>query len=251
MADKHVTPREFRNTVAKELDQLGALLVSEQICVDASPLHGASSKCQSYSGDQWGYDFAGLTLQVGDSVKCVPTHITKFTCRLDVLVMGSVKKLPPQADPLEQLQVQIELRADNKKNPSSPFLQAWHFDRHPGPCAAPKTAHPRYHLSVGGNRIKAYLSQLGKPHFDGVLLLDSPRLSHPPLDGILAIDFVLSHFSGSDWRRLSQLPAYQRIVSNSVARLWQPYAHALCVHWSTDHAAKKVWPIAELWPTVV
>ena len=49
---------------------------------------------------RWGYDFAGLTLQVGDSVKCIPTHVTKFTCRLDVLVEGSVKKLPPQGDPV-------------------------------------------------------------------------------------------------------------------------------------------------------
>lgn len=251
MAEKRLTAKDLRTKVAKDLEQFAIILQAEGICADVSEFFRASSICQSYPGDKWGYSISGLTLQVGDSVKCIPTHIKKFTCRLDVLVEGSSGSFPPQSDPLQKNQVQIELRAENGRNRAMPFLQAWHFDRHPGSCSSPKTAHPRYHFSSGGNRIKAYLGQIGKAHFDGVLLLDSPRLAHPPLDGILAVDFILSHFSGTDWRRLSQLPDYQRIVSCSLSMLWQPYALALFAHWSTDYAAKAVWPIAELWPAVI
>ncbi len=250
MADKDLTAKQFRTKIALELEQFAAVLLAERICADASEFYRASSVCQSHTGDKWGYSISAVTLQVGDSVKCIPTHVRKFSCRLDVAVEGSWRKMPPQSDPLEKNQVQIELRAENRKNPGMPFFQAWHFDRHPSSCSVPKTAHPRYHFSVGGHRVKAYLKQIGKTHFDGVLLLDSPRLTHPPLDAILAIDFVLSHFSGTDWRRLSQHPDYQRLVSSSLSRLWQPYALALCAHWSTDHAAKAIWPIAELWPPV-
>lgn len=253
MPDEGLTPKQLRSRIALELQEFANILLGEGICADPSPLSFASNSCRGLTGDRWGYSFSGLTLFVGDGVKCIPTPISDFVCRLDVKVEGVCGEAPPQSDPLREHQVEIELKAPNKAKPAIPFLQAWHFDRHPGNCSppsGPKPAHPRYHFSFGGNRIKAHLLAIGMPYFEGLLLLNSPRLTHPPLDGVLAVDFVLSHFAGPKWRILSQQPAYRRIVSNSQELLWKPYALALNAHWSTDHASKRIWPIGELWPQV-
>ena len=247
MPDKKLSPSQLRSRIARELERFAEILVSETICTDPGPLFGASSDCRDYSGDKWGYSISGLTLHVGQDVECIPTSISSFTCRLDVEVEGLARTVAPQADPLDTHQVQIELKAPNDANPALSFLQAWHLDRHIGSCGDPKPAHPRYHLSFGGHRLEDHLP-VGRTFFDGILILDSPRLSHPPLDGVLAIDFVLSHFAGTTWRTLSEQPDYRRIINHSQELLWKPYALALYAHWSNDPASKKIWPIAELWP---
>lgn len=250
MPDKALSPSQLRSRIALELHQFAGILVGEGIITDPGPLFGASSGCHNHSGNQWGYSFSGLTLHVGEDVKCIPSFVSRFACRLDVEVEGSAQTTDPRADPLEKHQVQIELKAPNDADPSRSFLQAWHMDRHPDSPGTPKPAHPRYHLSFGGHRLEAHLSA-GKTFFEGILLLDSPRLSHPPLDGVLAIDFVLSHFAGTKWRTLFEQPDYRRIIIHSQELLWKPYALALYAHWSHDPASKKIWPIAELWPQVV
>ena len=237
--------------IARELEEFAGILVSHGICNDPGPFSSASNDCRNYPGNKWGYSLSALTLQVGQNVKCIPNHVSTFSCRLDVEVEGPTRTTSPQADPLSKHQVQIELKAPNKTNSAASFLQAWHFDRHPRSLSEPKPAHPRYHLSFGGNRVRDHLSAIGKPYFDGLLLIDSPRLTHPPFDGVLAVDFVLSNFAGTAWRTLSEQPDYRRIIIHSQEMLWKPYALALYAHWSTDPASKKIWPIAELWPHVV
>lgn len=51
--------------------------------------------------------------------------------------------------------------------------------------------HPHFHLTWGGDTMKG----LG---LGDVLLLPTPRISYPPLDIILGIDFVLSNFVKAD-----------------------------------------------------
>lgn len=246
MASKAPSPNQLRLRIARELEEFATILVNEGICTDSSPFSHGSNQCRSYSGNKWGYSISGVTLRVGQDVQCTPSSVSTFDCRLDVEVEGLTRAPAPQADPLEKHQVEIELKAPNEADPAMSYLQTWHLDRHLGSCGDPKPAHPRYHLSFGGYRLEAHLKAVGT--FGGLLLLDSPRLTHPPLDGVLAVDFVLSNFAGTKWRTLSESPVYRRIVTNSQTLLWKPYALALYAHWSTDAASKKVWPIAELWP---
>lgn len=232
-----------RKEIANGLRQFALILNGEGICLDTSPLDKASASCLTGSGDRWGYTMSGLTLRVGTDVKCKP-KVPDFDCRLDVNVEGfclqSVDK-----DPLRRHDVQIVLKALRKNGP--PVLQAWHFDRHIGPCSLPKPAHPRYHFSFGGRELDAHLQgACRKPHFDGLLLIDSPRLAHPPFDGILAIDFVLSSFAGTKWRLLRNRLDYQRIVSASQRRLWLPYVSVLYAH--LDATTASPWSAFEVWP---
>jgi len=187
-------------------------------------------------------------MHVGADVKCRPARIQKFECRLDVAVEGLC---PPtlQTDPLLLHQVDIELKAPGAAGKPS-FLQAWHFDRHIDEDGIPKPAHPRYHFTFGGKRLENHLDGFAKQHIDGILLLDSPRLAHPPFDGVLAIDFVLSNFAGAQWQTLRALPEYIRIITYAQERLWFPYVAALHAHWCGDAQAKKKWLAAKIWPHI-
>jgi len=232
-----------RREIANGLRQFALILNSEGICPDTSPLDKASAACLAGSGDRWGYAMTGLTLRVGTDVKCNP-QVPHFDCRLDVTVEGFCLASADK-DPLRRHDVQIVLKALRKVGP--PVLQAWHFDRHIGPCSLPKPAHPRYHFTFGGRELDAHVRGVcGKSDFDGLLLVDSPRLAHPPFDGVLAIDFVLSSFAGTRWRLLRSQGDYQRIVSASQKRLWVPYVNALAAHWDSSKTSQ--WSVLEVWP---
>ena len=63
------------------------------------------------------------------------------------------------------------------------------------------------------------------------LVIIVPRLVHPPLDGILAVDFVLSNYFGSQWANLCDEPEYQKIIRavqeeafGDIAFVWFPLA---------------------------
>ncbi len=76
----------------------------------------------------------------------------------------------------------------------------------------------------------------------GTLLLEAPRPALAPLDGILAIDFVLSHYHGTIWEDLRLMdPRYARLRAPSMRRYWGPYfrllANALEVEGAVEHGS--------------
>ena len=239
--------RAFRSTLGRDLDQFAEILVRNGVSNDPSPLHRASALCQSCHGDFWGYTLAGLILRGGRGVRCVP-DIKEFACRLDVFVGGHCNLDEICHDPLSRHEVQIEIKTAGELENS--FMQSWHFDRHQDDTDAtpPQAAHPRYHFTFGGRALQNHLNTCRRPHFDRVLLMDAPRLPHPPFDGILATDFLLSNFAALHWRKLRNIPEYQRIVAQAQRRLWRPYARALYEHWWGDTHSKSVWPTSQIWP---
>ncbi len=104
---------------------------------------------------------------------------------------------------------------------------SWHFDRHPDKKDDGKSeentdfVHPLYHVHFGGKEINEGQIQYGE-----VLILESPRLLHPPMDIVLAIDFVLGNFYSKSSGKVNELrdnPQYQKIVTKAKNRFWKPY----------------------------
>jgi hypothetical protein len=104
---------------------------------------------------------------------------------------------------------------------------SWHFDRHPDkksdgkPDKNPDFNHPLYHLHFGGKEINQ-----GQIEYGEVLLLESPRILHPPMDIVLAVDFVLGNFYSRSSGKVNELrdnPLYQKLVKNAQNRFWKPY----------------------------
>ncbi len=112
---------------------------------------------------------------------------------------------------------QISFRLRGKKGKRE-LVSAWHFDRHAYPPANNSPCHPTYHFQFGGRGLKDVADKI-----DGIIVLDTPRYFAPPMDPILAVDFLLSHFNGSMWHSLQNDVRYIGIVRRAQERLWKPY----------------------------
>lgn len=110
---------------------------------------------------------------------------------------------------------------------------SWHFDLHED-GNDPKFNHPLYHAHFGGKEINQ-----GQLKYGNVLIIESPRLLHPPMDIILAIDFVLGNFYSRNtckaYNTLLEAPLYHKMVKNSRERFWRPYFLGLASNFAVSH----------------
>lgn len=101
------------------------------------------------------------------------------------------------------------------------YMCSWHLDLDPG--TERRYMHPRYHLTYGGKNMRDELKQ-DKESFGKLLLMATPRIPMAPLDGILAIDFVLNHFYKNDMIiDVLNDSRYKEAVRASQTRIWGPY----------------------------
>lgn len=132
---------------------------------------------------------------------------------------------------VSRLNVDLEVNAISGSNRST--RSAWHLDYHIA-CGTENFSHPMYHFQFGGRKIRASVSN-PNAHFDtGELnLMESPRLMHPPMDIVLAIDFVFSNYLGKDqWKRLRADPRFCSIIERVQSEMWRPYFEHLASHYS-------------------
>jgi hypothetical protein len=242
----------LREDLATDLLNLGPILVDHGLCGDPGPLYRAASECLRCSGDDWRYSISGLILQVGDGIKGIPPLSAMLACRLDVTVVGLCSRNGQAGDPLRAHAVEIETKLVDSSGHT--HVQTWHFDRHIGEVGTPQPelSHPRYHFTYGGRALERHLSTKGFSHFDGILLLDTPRIASPPFDGSLAIDFVISNFAGGKCASIRSKTEYLTIIAKAQRRLWHPYVAALNTHWDKNAPLVKVlpWKSSDVWPQI-
>ncbi|WP_415838537.1 hypothetical protein, partial [Rahnella bruchi] len=102
---------------------------------------------------------------------------------------------------------------------------SWHLDYHL-PSGQPTTfIHPMYHFHHGGR--KMYNHQ----DYGNIMIMDAPRVAHPPLDIVLSIDFVIANFLGDKWNLLMQDSAYTSLIKNAQDRWWRQYYLDIAAFW--------------------
>lgn len=114
------------------------------------------------------------------------------------------------------------------------YKMSWHLDKHIRSIdvmdgRGKGFIHPEYHFNMGGFA----LTKESNFDFGNILLIDTPRIMHPPLDIVLSIDFVLKNFYGIRVKSLTDSRQYKRIISDSKNRLWRPYFIALANCWES------------------
>mgnify|MGYP001087048854 CR=1 FL=1 len=67
-------------------------------------------------------------------------------------------------------------------------------------------------------------------------LLDPPRLMHPPMDGILAVDFILANYAGTTWKKLRDDPQYTKLIAPQFERIWKPYFEGVAGSWANPRS---------------
>ncbi|KIF44530.1 hypothetical protein M445_26090 [Vibrio owensii 47666-1] len=103
---------------------------------------------------------------------------------------------------------------------------AWHLDRHDH-SGVPSFIHPDYHIHHGGRHIKDNTNDYGE-----LVLLNTPRLLHPPLDIFLAFDFLLTNFYDRRvWASFRANPSYIALIKNAQEYWWKEYYTQIANYW--------------------
>jgi hypothetical protein len=239
--------RQFRRDRANELRSLARVLTHEGIIRDDGPLQHAAEECQSLNSDEWGYSFSELIFYTDPSsslrhIRPKGAEIDSF--ELNVSLKGMCLDDDDPSDPFNQLAVDIIINGISNENTS--LKCAWHLDKHQrtNDDGVSNFAHPEYHFQHGGRHVWE-LEQFGFQ-----LLLEPPRLAHPPLDGILAVDFIISNYLGGSWLKLLEDATYLTLVQSSQERCWKPYARATAAIWKSIELESS-WSAKHIWPQIV
>ena len=231
--------KQARQKIASELEMMAAALSSTRLNIQLTPLTDAAGRCRSGSGmspNQWGYDLDKLIFRPIDSRHCLPSGKYPIDVELSIHARSSILDDSVGADPFDVLAFNVV--GMGKCNRTDYFF-SWHLDRHiteyehEEDSKAPQYMHPLYHFQFGGNRLSEFVSTGGQ-HGD-LLIMDSPRLPHPPMDAILGIDFVLTNFFPQKELQFRMEGQYSNILESAQKRFWRPYVQAL-------HKAWNEWP---------
>jgi hypothetical protein len=104
--------------------------------------------------------------------------------------------------------------------------------------------HPLFHFQFGGERLNDIDESIR-----AILIPEAPRVATVPMDAVLAVDFVLSHYFGMLWRKLRDTePRYRRLVRAATKRYWAEYFAQLNAFMldpenaAADHFATRLFP---------
>lgn len=239
--------KTFRRLRTQELMQFQEILRrnASDLCPDLSALQTAVATCQvDRSRDSWGYELPTMVVQGVNTRHTLPRNITFVEVKFSLFIR-CLPKVDNYMDPCTELSFNIEIAGKSDTDEPVSANCFWHLDRHlhsEGDNSS-NFSHPLYHFQHGGRLAKDPEYDTGK-----ALIVEAPRLPHPPLDAILAVDFVLAHFIGTkneQYRQLKEIPEYVRLVKEAQKRLWIPYAKGLArmvEQRNYDDWATTIWP---------
>lgn len=113
---------------------------------------------------------------------------------------------------------------------------AWHLDYHAFEEPT-EFIHPSYHFHFGGRRIKESIDNYGD-----IIILDAPRVMHPPLDLFLAVDFLVTNFlEQRAWQALRADTRYKSMIKDAQNNWWKDYFQQIAEYWGqADNQANQL-----------
>lgn len=223
-----------RDAIINDLEELAGILngVSE-ICDDVKPLYDAAQLCRQNSTEtDYQYDLSRLYFKLPWNPGHLIPHDADASIKIEfrIVIEGKYFEVDHIQDPISSLQLNILIFGEKA---GTELFSSWHLDYHNWPEASDNT-HPKFHFTFGGTEMYQERSTMD---FGQSLILPTPRISHPPMDAILGIDFILKNYF--DKEVLSDVFAntrYKQIIKNAQQRLWWPYIMSASSHFNQhDH----------------
>lgn len=224
-------------SIGSDLCSLARLLVQYGICIDTSSLENAGQSCLHLQEDTaWRYELNKISFRINEVGGIIPIGAYDLSASLSLTIIGGSANGDQEIwDPLEKLVFDLELEGfrDNIGHDNLDELySSWHLDRHIFKVGdgKGKYSHPMYHFTFGGNKMEEKGDIFGD-----CLILPSPRISYPPMDAALGIDFVLQNFLHRD--RIAEIvadPDYRAIVYRAQQRVMKPYFLSLASYWNNE-----------------
>ncbi len=240
------TIMHFRNERARELERMAKLL---EKCigndVNTTSIYKAISdlkneniipvlKDGSYDQNVWGYDIEDFEMTLESLKHVKPTSIKNGKVYLSIKMRANFNNWDDMND------VFIKGIADKV------YHFGFHIDRHCS-TAVSTEPHPLYHLQYNINPTNSPTFETGS-----IMYLDTPRLTHFPLDFILGIGFLTSNFFPTAFTLLAEENEYFKLNSEYQQRIWKPYFHTLANQWKPFEQGNITWsPVNELCPIFI
>jgi hypothetical protein len=205
-----------KGILSTDLQQLATILQKEKICSDTSPLQKIIGEVK-----KGGYDLQKLKLKI-DSVpnNTRPSSVMSLAVLLNVQITETLLNENKIDNPISVYNFSVEITGKHK---GQTIHSSWHLDFDNDSDS--EYLHPSFHLTYGGKTMKS--TELGN-----VLLLPAPRISYPPMDAVLGVDFVLSNFVKKEiYNKIKANSQYKAAVKRSQKRLWRPYVLSVANHW--------------------
>ena len=222
----------FRKQMVSHIQQLGRLL--EKVNIDCSLLNGGLQKASSdlgnialnaHAGNSWGYNSQEVTFSISPPDGVKPT-VDSLQIILKTNVIGSYTKRP-EGVAVNTLECNVIVKG---RRGDDEYISTYHFDRHIDGERAPEYPHPHYHMHFGGREM-----DIDNRDYGNLLLLDSPRVAHLPMEIILGVDFILSNFLPDKWNILCNDGEYVNLYREYQKLFWRPHIHALAQHWQDEY----------------
>lgn len=241
----------IRKEMAANMRKFAEVLEENVPGLDAGALRRAAHSCEeptAHGRSTWGYEITSLKFpgfRPSGRVRPRLADAGEAYVEIGLSITGECNRFREECvDPLLALAVNILVWGEDG---TEELITAWHLDRHLGNSTDDSESdHPRYHFQFGGRRMWQAVTNYGQ-----VMVPEAPRLAHPPLDGILAVHFVLANFFGNIWMSLMENREYEKLVVDAQEMLWRPYVGALASSWMPGPFDTKPWPADEVWPLLI
>lgn len=206
------------------------------------------------SNTYWGYSFSDVVFRIDDvhfMKGVVPRHATEITLKLDIDIIGDCNFQDPEKDPLQKLEFNLCIEGKiSEDDGDKKLICTYHLDRHQFTENDHLSVmpHPLYHFQFGGKRV-----DFSQYNSGDMLILETPRIPHYPMDAILGFDFVFSHFLPSKRERMiSENREYLDLIKKYHSFLIRPYINNLSSNWSGSAKSNttKYWSPGSLYPTL-
>jgi len=188
------------------------------------------------NSNYWGYNLNSLIFKFEKT----PDYIFPVGCKdlkimLDVKAIGDCNDLRTLNDPFKLLEFNIVIEGTRFADKVGKQLTtSYHLDKHLQGVddGEPEFPHPIYHFQFGGRK----LMERKELDTGDLLVLDSPRIGHYPMEAILGIDFVLSNFFPNRWLLLrTECPEYINLIEEYQDLILKPYVHTHASKWQYSH----------------
>ena len=181
--------------------------------------------------DAYGQDIVSYAFTLNFWQITPPDNTLPALNNIDISLEMKVKEnLENEEEPIVD-DYAMQLCISGMKN-GQKYLCSWHLDL--DTTTDHRYIHPRFHLTYGGKKMRDMFHD-GSSSFGQLLLLVTPRIPCMPMDGILAIDFILNHFYKSDdIGEVLSNSQYRKAVKASQRRLWKPYYDSLHRFFAND-----------------
>lgn len=217
---------DFRNKRAKELEEIASTLEKVIDGADCGPIKAAASSCRDHvptpetgtneMDKYWGYEIIDLKFPV-TTLKNATPNLDKANVEIYMKFISDMYLWEKEHDSIISLNFSITISGIYQ---GTVYYNSFHIDKHLG--GATVEAHPLYHVQY-----PMVPRKLAKPFNSGhLLILNTPRFCHYPIDFILGITLLLSNINPEAYNALFTIPNYnpfRKLHKESQIRIWKPY----------------------------